>query len=129
MDKNDFASIIAEHFKKTPTSQWSYHGYLEAMKSYFNTDAPIQTLKTLWRKRFVNYMKDVILSEDTDKEQRKAAYFLSKQVSSSHRVCELENLASQREGFAPRLSDRFRFLTQHVASSWMKNIALITINT
>ncbi|CAG8685012.1 2601_t:CDS:1, partial [Racocetra fulgida] len=49
------------------------------MKSYFDTDVLTQTLKTLWQKRFVNYMKEVVSSEDTDKEQRKIAYFLATQ--------------------------------------------------
>ncbi|CAI2195846.1 7121_t:CDS:2, partial [Funneliformis geosporum] len=68
-------SIIAEYFDKTPT-QWSYLGYLEAMKPYFDIGTPIQKLKSLWRKRFLSYLKEIVLKDGTSEEQRKTALFL-----------------------------------------------------
>jgi hypothetical protein len=59
---------VTGYFRATATDEWSYIGFLNAVKCHFNVNASVTVLKTTWRKRFVSYLKDV--SKHNTNEQR-----------------------------------------------------------
>ncbi|RHZ81804.1 hypothetical protein Glove_117g27 [Diversispora epigaea] len=42
-----------------PTSDWSYFGYLEAVEPHFSNRAKISTLKSTWKRRFNDHLRDL----------------------------------------------------------------------
>ena len=74
-------SFIAgeKYFTSTPTNDWSYSGYLEAIEPYFSNRAKISTLKSTWKKRFNDHLRD--LEKDEIDERRVVASALIGMVS------------------------------------------------
>lgn len=60
-------SLISSYFADTPTLKWSYIGFLDAMKPHLDSiQGPLEKRKSIWRKRFLIYLKYVL---DKEKEQ------------------------------------------------------------
>ncbi|CAG8812098.1 18511_t:CDS:10, partial [Gigaspora margarita] len=75
-----------QYFKTTPTNEWSYLGYLEAMKSYYQRYATIISLKSTWRKSFLTALRSIERSQD--REQSEAATFLLNKKSNKQEIME-----------------------------------------
>ncbi|CAG8821414.1 22475_t:CDS:2, partial [Gigaspora rosea] len=65
---------LQKYFTSTPTNEWSYSGYLETIEPYFNNHAKISTLKSTWKKRFNDHLRD--LEKDEIDERREVALLL-----------------------------------------------------
>ncbi|CAG8629147.1 439_t:CDS:2 [Paraglomus brasilianum] len=85
---------------------------MTAVRCDFNSNASVAVLRATWRKRFLNYLKD-IKEHDVDEERRGVASDLISKVpsltgvwvSSSHNFCGFMYLiASLRGGTIPQLS-------------------------
>ncbi|CAG8590392.1 1148_t:CDS:10 [Diversispora eburnea] len=54
------SQIVGEkYFTSTPTSDWSYSGYLEAVEHCINNSTRLSALKSLWRKRFNEHLREI----------------------------------------------------------------------
>lgn len=80
------ANVTEQYFKTTPTNEWSYLGYLEAMKSYYQRYATIISLKSTWRKSFLTALRSIERSQD--REQSEAATFLLNKKSNKQEIME-----------------------------------------
>ncbi|CAG8438116.1 6721_t:CDS:10 [Acaulospora morrowiae] len=69
---------------------WSYLGYLEAMKSYFYDYATIFSLKSTWRKRFLANVR--VFETCHDQEKREVAISLINEVLSCEKPTALDML-------------------------------------
>ncbi|CAG8505740.1 7459_t:CDS:10 [Paraglomus brasilianum] len=103
---------VTQYFDTAPIDEWAYHGFLTAVRCDFNLNASVAVLRATWRKRFLNYLKD-IKAHDVDEERRRVASDLISKVpsltgvwvSSSHNFCGLIHLiAPLRGGTVPQLS-------------------------
>ncbi|CAI2165757.1 21_t:CDS:10 [Funneliformis geosporum] len=43
----------------TPASEWTYPGYLEKMQPYFNNHFKLSSLKSTWKKRFNEHLREI----------------------------------------------------------------------
>ncbi|CAG8718566.1 4561_t:CDS:2, partial [Gigaspora rosea] len=61
-----YFQVTEQYFKTTPTNEWSYLGYLEAMKSYYQRYTTIISLKSTWRKSFLTALRSIERSQDRE---------------------------------------------------------------
>ncbi|CAG8753932.1 3711_t:CDS:10, partial [Racocetra persica] len=65
-----------KYFTSTPTSEWSYSGYLEAVEPYINISTRLSALKSLWKKRFNEHLNEIAKDRsDEEKNDSKATEF------------------------------------------------------
>ncbi|PKK56495.1 hypothetical protein RhiirC2_872019, partial [Rhizophagus irregularis] len=48
-----------QYFESTPASEWTYPGYLEKMQPYFNNHFKLSSLKSTWKKRFNEHLREI----------------------------------------------------------------------
>ncbi|CAG8642059.1 2173_t:CDS:2, partial [Acaulospora morrowiae] len=70
-----------EYFNLTPVEKWSFSGYLEAMQSFLNVDFEVSTLKSIWRKRFNDHLREISRSKNDNEKKNRIASFLINQNS------------------------------------------------
>ncbi|CAG8745951.1 8496_t:CDS:10, partial [Rhizophagus irregularis] len=81
--------LMNSYFERTPTIEWSYVGFLEAMKPYLNSvQGPQDKQKSVWRKRFLTLLTNILVDEEDQKTQNdnsktrfETATYLVQQVS------------------------------------------------
>ncbi|CAB4496081.1 unnamed protein product [Rhizophagus irregularis] len=62
--------LMNSYFERTPTIEWSYVGFLEAMKPYLNSvQGPQDKQKSVWRKRFLTLLTNILVDEEDQKTQ------------------------------------------------------------
>ncbi|RIB09684.1 hypothetical protein C2G38_2208113 [Gigaspora rosea] len=81
-----YFQVTEQYFKTIPTNEWSYLGYLEAMKPYYQRYATIISLKSTWRKSFLTALRSIERSQD--REQSEAATFLLNKKSNKQEIME-----------------------------------------
>uniref|UniRef100_U9UL86 Uncharacterized protein n=1 Tax=Rhizophagus irregularis (strain DAOM 181602 / DAOM 197198 / MUCL 43194) TaxID=747089 RepID=U9UL86_RHIID len=72
-------NLINLYFESTPISEWSYMGFLEALKT--NCVSEVRSLadqKSIWRKRYLTYLSNVLI-EKQDSISKERATFLIQQ--------------------------------------------------
>ncbi|RIA97193.1 hypothetical protein C1645_753167 [Glomus cerebriforme] len=93
MEKNLLADVSEQYFKTTPVDDWSYLGYLDAMKPYFYDYASIASLKSSWRKSFLAVLR--FFEKCQDQERSKTATFLINEKSNKQEISEYWNRIEQ----------------------------------
>ncbi|CAG8599266.1 12419_t:CDS:2 [Funneliformis mosseae] len=93
MKKNLLADVSEQYFKTTPVNDWSYLGYLDAMKLYFYDYASIASIKSSWRKSFLAVLR--FFEKCQDQERSKTATFLINEKSNKQEISEYWNRIEQ----------------------------------
>ncbi|CAI2188283.1 19605_t:CDS:10 [Funneliformis geosporum] len=93
MEKNALAVVSEQYFKTTAVDDWSYLGYLDAMKPYFYDYASIASLKSSWRKSFLAVLRS--FEKCQDQERSKTATFLINEKSNKQEISEYWNRIEQ----------------------------------
>lgn len=71
---------VKSYFENTPVSEWSYMAFLEMLKP--NCVSQVHTLadqKSIWRKRYLTYLSNILIEEEQDNTSKKRATFLIQQ--------------------------------------------------
>ncbi|CAG8750022.1 15753_t:CDS:2 [Dentiscutata erythropus] len=64
-----------KYFTSTPTSEWSYSGYLEAVEPHINISTKLSALKSLWKKRFNEHLNEIAKGRSDKKKDSNATEF------------------------------------------------------
>jgi hypothetical protein len=68
------------YFESTPVSEWSYMGFLGALKTNCVSDVrSLADQKSIWRKRYLTFLNNVVI-EEQDAISKERATFLIQQV-------------------------------------------------
>ncbi|CAI2188912.1 8204_t:CDS:2 [Funneliformis geosporum] len=71
---------VKSYFENTPVSEWSYMAFLETLKP--NCISEVRTLvdqKSIWRKRYLTYLSNILIEKEQDDTSKKRATFLIQQ--------------------------------------------------
>ncbi|CAG8800724.1 19620_t:CDS:2, partial [Gigaspora rosea] len=91
--KFPFDDAIDLYFKSTPPPEWTYLGFLKAIKPYCISEArSIVDQKAIWRKRYLTYLSNLNIEEKNGIAKKYAAYLIQQLgggVVPPKRLCEL----------------------------------------
>ncbi|CAB5365058.1 unnamed protein product [Rhizophagus irregularis] len=73
------------YFESTPVSEWSYMGFLEALKT--NCVSEVRSLadqKSIWRKRYYTYLSNVLIEEQNGISKERATFLIQQTPQSAN---------------------------------------------
>ncbi|CAG8620633.1 4907_t:CDS:2 [Paraglomus occultum] len=71
---------IKLHFENTPVEEWSYMTFLESQKPIIVSEVcSLVNQKSLWRKRYLTYLRSVLATKEQDDISKRRAAFLIKE--------------------------------------------------
>ncbi|CAG8724893.1 4678_t:CDS:2, partial [Funneliformis mosseae] len=69
--------FVIKNATSTPVSEWSYMGFLEALKT--NCVSEVRSLadqKSIWRKRYLTYLSNVLIEEQDGINKERVTFLI-----------------------------------------------------